>query len=253
MCELFGLCSHQRKNVKPYLREFFSHSVRHPNGWGLATFDGGRTNIRTEMIAAVNSTILPGILQALPDSRLLFAHIRRATIGGVRPENCHPFSEKDASGRTWTLMHNGTIFNGTELLPFRSRQKGDTDSERILLYLIGLLNEQMQNRSEALCAEERFQAVNFMVKELSYRNKLNLLLFDGSRMYVHVNMRDTLFVRQEEKAALFSTTPLTQEGWEPLPLNTLIAYEDGQLVCCGQRHLNEYIDIMGRVTLDYHL
>ena len=32
MCELFGFTGYQKENLCPMLREFFSHSVRHPNG-----------------------------------------------------------------------------------------------------------------------------------------------------------------------------------------------------------------------------
>ena len=38
MCELFGVSSGRRIEVNDLLKEFFSHSVRHPNGWGMAMF-----------------------------------------------------------------------------------------------------------------------------------------------------------------------------------------------------------------------
>ena len=253
MCELFGFYASREKRLQPYLREFFHHSVRHPNGWGLATFENGEPDVRTEMISAEKSKILPDIVNSLPDSKLLLAHIRRATIGGVKPENCHPFVRRDVSGRTWTLMHNGTIFSGTELQPFRSIQKGDTDSERILLFLMELLREKTGENGRPLNRTQRFEAVEYLTRELSYRNKLNLMIFDGERLYVHMNMRGTLFVCQETESAMFSTTPLTPSGWEELPLNTLLAYEDGRLVQTGRSHCNEYLDVMGRITLDYNL
>ena len=52
MCELFGFYASKEKRLQPYLREFFRHSVRHPNGWGLATFENGEPNVCTEMISA---------------------------------------------------------------------------------------------------------------------------------------------------------------------------------------------------------
>ena len=238
MCELFGFYARKEKLLQPYLREFFSHSVRHPNGWGLATFENGEPQVRTEMVSAEKSRILPEIVNALPKSKLLLAHIRRATIGGVRPENCHPFVRTDVSGRTWTLMHNGTIFSGNELNRYKDIQNGDTDSERILLYLIDMIS--LKTMEEA-------------IRELSYRNKLNLLIFDGSVLYAHVNMRNTLFARQEDSGIMISTTPLEASGWEPLALNSLLVYEEGKLVYQGENHRNEYIDVMGRITLEYNL
>ena len=254
MCELFGFSSRQGKSLKPYLREFFRHSVRHPNGWGLATFDdGGEVKVQTETVSAEKSERLPGIIDALPESKVLLAHIRRATVGGVKPENCHPFVRTDAAGRTWTLIHNGTIFSGTELHPYRKQQVGDTDSERILLYLIDKMNQKLAGRSDPLNSFERFKVAEQVVYELSYRNKLNLLIYDGSKLYVHVNMRNTLSVRHEAGGALFATTPLEPQGWEPLPLTSLLVYEAGVLKYRGRDHHNEYLDVMGRITLDYDL
>ncbi len=253
MCELFGLYAHQSKNIKPYLKEFFRHSVRHPNGWGLATFENGYPTVRTEMVSAEKSKVLPDIVNALPDSKILLAHIRRATIGGVKPENCHPFVRSDVSGSTWTLMHNGTIFCGNELNCYKALQNGDTDSERILLYLIDRINERIDKSGRALTLAQRIKAVEQAIGELSYRNKLNLLIFDGSVLYVHVNMRDTLHVKRQDDGAMFSTVPLEPQGWEPLPLNSLLVYDEGNLVYQGENHRNEYIDVMGRITLEYNL
>ena len=253
MCELFGFYAKKEKRLQPYLREFFSHSVRHPNGWGLATFENGEPTVRTEMVSAEKSRILPDIVNALPDSRLLLAHIRRATIGGVKPENCHPFVRTDISGRTWTLMHNGTIFSGNELNRYKEYQKGDTDSERILLYLMDLINQKTEQTGVSLSLAKRIEAVEESIRELSYRNKLNLLIYDGSVLYAHVNMRNTLFARQEEGGIMISTTPLEASGWEPLPLNSLLVYGEGSLLYQGENHRNEYIDVMGRITLEYNL
>ncbi len=252
MCELFGFSSRKEMRLQPYLREFFSHSVRHPNGWGLATFENGNPTLRTEMISAEKSKVLPAIVQSLPDSQLLLAHIRRATVGGVKPENCHPFVRRDNSGRAWTLMHNGTVFSGNELNRYKDCQNGDTDSERILLYLIDLINQQIQKKGE-LCVSDRIHAVEQTVRELSYRNKLNLLVYDGSVLYVHMNMRDTLFVSQHDEGAMFCTVPLEPRGWKPLPLNSLLVYDEGTLIYQGENHRNEYIDVMGRITLEYNL
>lgn len=68
-------------------------------------------------------------------------HIRLATIGSVKALNCHPYSGVDCTGRTWTLMHNGTICSGNRLMPYYRVQKGNTDSERIFLYLLDEINQ----------------------------------------------------------------------------------------------------------------
>ena len=87
MCEIFGFSSCRKSNLKPYLTEFFSHSVDHPNGWGLAEFGEEGVRVQIEPVSARESKILPELMANLQDSKTLLAHIRRATVGGVKPEN----------------------------------------------------------------------------------------------------------------------------------------------------------------------
>ena len=63
------------------------------------------------------------------------AHIRYATVGNVEYANCHPFSGQTAKGRVIMIAHNGTIFQSNTLNRYLKIQSGETDSERILLYL----------------------------------------------------------------------------------------------------------------------
>ncbi len=45
MCELFGISSARPVRLNALLREFYSHSGEHPDGWGLATFHDGIPSI----------------------------------------------------------------------------------------------------------------------------------------------------------------------------------------------------------------
>ena len=41
MCELLGISSEKEELVNEYLKTFYSHSDKHPHGWGLAyLYDG---------------------------------------------------------------------------------------------------------------------------------------------------------------------------------------------------------------------
>lgn len=62
-------------------------------------------------------------------------------VGAIAYENCHPFSLQDATGRTWTLIHNGTLFHAPQLNSYSARQRGETDSERALIRLVVKINE----------------------------------------------------------------------------------------------------------------
>ena len=94
------------------------------------------------------------------------------------------------------MIHNGTIFEAEVLSPYSRSQQGTTDSERIFLYLMDLLNEGIKEKGRALTEEERFEILNRMVIKLAPENKLNLIIFDGEVIYVHSNFRESLHLRK---------------------------------------------------------
>lgn len=246
-------------DVRVELAEFFAHSIQHASGWGMADFspadDQRRVCFYTEPVSARESRFVHSLLQQDVSCQTMMAHIRRATVGGISDKNCHPFMRTDNSGRTWHLVHNGTIFSGLLLMPYRNKQQGDTDSERILLYLIDQINEATAKKGAPLNGFERFRVVEQMISVLSYRNKLNLIIYDGEQMYVHVNMKDTLYSRETAEGICFATVPLTQEIWEPLPLTTLQVFQDGKLKYRGKDHHNEYVDAihLTNMSYEYHI
>ncbi len=251
MCEMLGFSSPKNENITYYLKELYSHSPQHPNGWGLAQFESGSLTVHTEPVSALSSRILPKLLEDAAPSNVVLAHIRRATVGGVGPLNCHPFIRQDENGRRWVLMHNGTVFSGVEMLAYREKQMGNTDSERILLYLLDNINEEAKQKGCALNSFERFKTVENVIEKISYRNKLNLIIYDGEQMYVHVNMQNTLFFKNFGSGIIFSTVPLDRSGWEPLPLTTLFVYQNGVLKYRGKNHHNEYVDVFGAAASHY--
>jgi hypothetical protein len=59
-------------------------------------------------------------------------------------------------------------------------------------------------------------------------------------------MRGTLSYKQTENGTLFSTQPLSDGGWQDLPMCRLFVYKDGDRVFAGTPHCSEFIQ-----TLDY--
>ena len=242
MCEMLGISAKRRIRANDILREFYSHAEQHPHGWGLATFpDGGAPCIEREAVKATESEHLKRILSEPVEERTLLAHIRLATVGHIEYKNCHPFMASDNRGRTWTLAHNGTIFNGSQLNAYLGLQYGDTDSERILLHLINRIDHEQIRLDRALDEDERFGALAAVIAELSKGNKLNLLIYDGEVLYAHCNFRGTLHFLREADAVMFSTRPLSGDGWEETPFTSLIAVKDGEIIRTSQPHGNEYI------------
>lgn len=242
MCELFGISSKEEAGVNDYLNEFFSHSSEHPHGWGIARLDGMEVSIEKEPVQASKSQHLKDRLFMPIRVKTAFAHIRKATIGNLDYHNCHPYTMKDMCGRQWTLIHNGTIFNYPLLDAYKAVQKGNTDSERILLYIVDMVNQAERELQRDLDAKERFDILDSLIVKMSKENKLNLMLYDGEMFYVHTNYRNSLYQLQKESQIIFSTTPLSQEDWSPVLFTTLLAYQEGKKVFQGTEHGNEYIE-----------
>ena len=240
MCEIYGFSGNREKELNTDLREFYSHASEHPNGWGLALFGQQKTQIMRETKRADQSVYLEELLSEPIAAKTALAHIRLATIGNVEYENCHPFVGADSSGRSWTLIHNGTVFETDRLNKYVFLQKGETDSERILMYILDSVNEASAKLGRPLNAEERFRVLDGIVSGSSPKNKLNLLIYDGEILYAHTNFRDSLYLRLDSFGATFSTRPLTETGWQPAEFCTLTGWREGELVLKGTKHHNEY-------------
>lgn len=234
MCELFGLNGTIELNLTPCLKEFFSHSTEHPDGWGIFNID--KDEIIKEPLPAYESSLVKTLISSPYKTLNMFAHIRQATKGSMIYENAHPFRKTDASGRVWTFMHNGTVFDFPRLDVYKESQLGATDSERILWYLTETVNDVPDEELPKVLADT--------IRDMTPNNKLNLMFYDGSNTYVHTNMKSTLYYatvkRNDNTATLFSTAPLkalheiddivVTESWTPLPLSKLMVYKDGQRI-----------------------
>ena len=241
MCELFGVSSTKKIRCNDMLEEFFSHADTNPHGWGIATFYENTVSVEKEPVSAIESVYLKNRLTVdIMEDRLL-AHIRRASKGQVEYKNTHPFFMRDNSGRLWTLIHNGNIFESAELTTYTYLQPGNTDSERILYYLVDMINRKTAEVGSPLTDMERFDVVEEVIKVITPENKVNLIIDDGELFYVHTNQKGTLHRYQSGKSLAVSTKPLSKGRWEEIPINILYAYKKGILQYTGEKHGNEYI------------
>lgn len=242
MCQLFAVNSKNPVRINDYLTRFYKNSAMHPHGWGLARFWGEEYSIEKESLQASKSNYLKEQLSQPITVESALAHIRYATIGNVDYKNSHPYKKRDNSSRRWVMIHNGTIFDYPKLAKYTKLQKGETDSERILLYLVDRINASQKNSDRALSFEERFALLDEIIADMSKGNKLNLIIYDGNYMYVHTNYANSLYSLEKDGAVFFSTEPLTDEEWKPVKFTTLLAYKNGRLAAEGTTHNNEYED-----------
>lgn len=242
MCELFAVNARRARLVNDPLAEFFADSPKHPHGWGLAWHrDDGSLWIDKEPLPAHSSEYLRYLLRAPIRTSWLVAHIRNANRGRVTFENCHPFKMQDTLGTTWVFAHNGTILNESdEFAALSSKQRGATDSERVLLYILDALSDAAAASGHALDQEARFALIAQLAAKLSRGNKLNFMLSDGCYTYVHTNTEQaTLWQHLDKGVATICTRPLlgsVKGAWTPLPQCRLLAFCNGELVAESQQH-----------------
>ena len=236
MCELFGISSRKKVLCNELLKKFYANSVNHPDGWGLAAFYQNSVSVEKEPLSASMSLYLENRLTDEIEEDVLLAHIRKASVGSLVYKNSHPFAVRDHSDRMWTLIHNGTVFESELLDVYKKKQKGQCDSERVLLYFVDCINQKQEEAGRLVDAGERFAVIDQALHRIVPKNKLNLLLYDGELLYVHMNHPDSLHSSHCDGGFVFSTQPLDDGHWDCVPINTLLAFRQGELVCTGIPH-----------------
>lgn len=242
MCELFCFNSDNPKQINNALECFYSHSERHPHGWGLANIKSDGYSIDKEPVKASESEHLREILSNPVVGKNVFAHIRLATMGKLTIPNCHPFTGRDNNGRFWVLMHNGTIFDYSKLDEYSQKQKGTTDSERILLFIVDKINDFETEKGELSTVEERFNLIKDIIIDMSLNNKLNIMISDGEMTYIHTNMKDSLHYIRKGNDLYVTSCPLNDaQNWKCVELNRIYGLMDGKIIFKSEDHGNEFI------------
>jgi predicted glutamine amidotransferase len=155
MCRLLGFVSHRPTTLARLLGAdldpFTELSLKHGDGWGVATPAGPGVAVRKSTEAARRSPEFGELARGLVTDAAL-VHLRWATLGlPTTWDNAHPFTD----GRI-ALAHNGSIappaalddLIAPDLLGLR---RGDTDSERYFLVLLTQLR-QHPDTADALAA-----------------------------------------------------------------------------------------------------
>jgi predicted glutamine amidotransferase len=175
MCRLFGAAASAPIDVSFELlrsdNSILRQSEQHDSGWGSAYYSDGIPEVRRFPHAAHADESFDEATSG--HARLIVVHVRRATIGDLKLENTHPFSDGP-----YTYCHNGTILKASELVPLANRKpSGDTDSERFFNLLMTRLEPgdvvgSLRSTVEEVCERCKFSALNF-------------LFCDGKRLYAY--------------------------------------------------------------------
>lgn len=210
MCRLFGfksaVLSRAHRSLVEAENALSQQARMHPDGWGIAWFQGGQAWIVKSELGASDSESFRRASAHLA-SNTMIAHVRRATVGSTTPNNTHPFR----CGR-WVFAHNGTLFDFERLRdslvddlppPLRHNILGTTDTETLFHWLLAQLVAAGLDLTRTPPAERVLPALRDARERLLARAEaagcrspvINFLLTDG-----------TLFVAQRYGRELYMAT-----------------------------------------------
>ena len=171
-----------------------------PDGWGLVTYRNGSPHVERQKDPAFNGEDFRWAA-AKAYSRTVMAHVRRATVGQVAPENTHPFVFE-----RFAFSHNGTIEGFPQIRELMVREiepglrgqiRGQTDSEHFFFLV---LSRHFRNGSSMV--ETLAECCN-LIAEWSARETpaaecaLNALWTDGDHYVASKLGRSLWFVSRE--------------------------------------------------------
>ncbi|WDT92777.1 class II glutamine amidotransferase [Thermoleophilum album] len=214
MCRLLGSVSVSPHSLAAELLDAPNALLRqadeHDSGFGLAVYpraDGGDPGVvRFPQAGAARETLhtLAGLR-----GRIFHAHVRRATIGGLRLENTHPFTFG-----AFSFSHNGTLAPYPQLPPDAPSPRGDTDSERLFALLL--------SRFDARDPLASLRSVVVDVIATTAFSALNFLFCDGERLYAYRLGIFELYWLARDGQLLLASEPLTEESWHPVQQDVLL-------------------------------
>jgi glutamine amidotransferase len=250
MCQLLGMNCNTPTDVTLSFAGFAQRGGRtdHPaDGWGIAFFEGRGARLFVDPGAAADSPVAELIRRYPIKSKLVISHIRKATVGAVMLENCHPFV-RELWGRYWVFAHNGDLKDYAPRLHGQFRPVGGTDSERAFCWL---MQELAKAHADVPPVDELTHTLRELLPRVAAHGTFNFLLSNGEALWAHASTRLCYVVRQhpfasarladedlsvnfadhttpDDRVAVIATTPLTHdEQWTMFEAGELKVFRDG--------------------------
>jgi glutamine amidotransferase len=219
----------------------------HADGWGIAFFEGRGARLFVDSTAAADSPVAELICRYPIKSRNVISHIRKATVGAVNLENCHPFV-RELWGRYWVFAHNGDLKDYAPRLHGQFRPVGSTDSEQAFCWL---MQELAKAHATVPPVDELTRTLRELVPQVARHGTFNFLLSNGEALWAHASTKLCYVVRQHpfasarladedlsvnfaehtsptDRVAVVATTPLTcDEQWTAFDAGQLRVFVDG--------------------------
>lgn len=259
MCQLLGMNSRLPASLTLSFTGFSQRggcTDHHSDGWGIAFFEsegnlpGKAARHFVDKESAATSPIAK-MLKSYPiKSHNVVAHVRKATVGAVTLENCHPFT-RELWGRYWVFAHNGDLKEFQPPLHGSFKPVGSTDSE---LAFCWLLQEFNKSHVTVPSVEELTNTLSELVPQIARHGTFNFLLSNGQALWAHASTKLCYVSRQhpfpevqlkdedvtvdlsdlngpEDRQVIVVTEPLTtNEAWVAMESGELQAFVEGRPV-----------------------
>jgi len=257
MCQLLGMNSHLPASLTLSFTGFSQRggcTDHHADGWGIAFFESegdlpGKAARHFVDKESASTSPIAKMLKSYPiKSHNVVAHVRKATVGAVTLENCHPFT-RELWGRYWVFAHNGDLKEFNPPLHGSFKPVGTTDSELAFCWLLQELNK---SHASVPSVEELTHTLAELVPKIARHGTFNFLLSNGQALWAHASTKLCYVLRQhpfshvqlkdedvtvdlselngpEDRLVIVVTEPLTtNEAWVAMEAGELQAFVDGQ-------------------------
>lgn len=222
MCRVFGSVSSEPVSIRHELLDaenpIIRQSEHHDSGWGMAVYersDGGQPRVERFPEAAHSDDGFGAATELR--GRIFNVHVRRATLGGLTPQNTHPFCLGN-----YSFGHNGTVIAYPRLIePGMTPPSGETDSEAVFNYLMHHFDpdhvvDSLRRAMSAVVARSAFSGLNF-------------LFSDGERLYAYRLGIFDLHWQARPGQLLVASECVTEDPWHTVGQDVLLCLDPSDL------------------------
>jgi predicted glutamine amidotransferase len=223
MCRVFGCVASDPASIRHELIEAVNPLIRqsedHDSGWGMAVYERA-DGLDPRCVRFPEAAFADDDFLDATDirGRIFNVHVRRATMGGLGPENTHPFCLG-----SYSFGHNGTILRYPRLLehPSVTRPSGDTDSEAFFNFLMTIYDAGNPIASLRKAIRTTVQRSPF--------SGLNFLFSDGDRLFAYRLGLFELHWLHRPGQLLVASERVTDEGWHTVQQDVLLVLDPDDL------------------------
>lgn len=257
MCQLLGMNCNTPTDIQFSFEGFAKRgglTDEHADGWGIAFFEGSAARCFIDHRPAADSPVAELIRHYPIRSLNVISHIRKATVGEVKLQNCHPFV-RELWGQAWVFAHNGDLKNFHPNLTGDYLPIGETDSEQAFCLILQTLKTEfgLRQKDNAPSLQAISKVIQRVAQQIAQHGTFNMLLSNGQALFTHCSTKLEYIIREhpfhqahlidcdlqvdfgqlttpKDRVAVIATTALTSdEHWTRIEPNRFLVFEEGKL------------------------